>query len=52
MVMNSEPSAWLIGTLIVVGDRAASTQGVGLYWRVGVVTALILAYLYARNSAR
>ena len=50
--MRSEPSAFFIGTLIVLGDRAASTSGAGLYWRVAVVSALILAYLYARNSAK
>lgn len=50
--MNSEPSALLIGTLIVIGDRAASTQGAGLYLRAGVGLALILMYLWARNSAK
>jgi len=50
--MNNEPSLWLIGTLIVIGDRAAVSQSDGLTWRAGVVAALILLYLWARNSAK
>jgi hypothetical protein len=50
--MNSEPSVLLIGTFIVIGDKAATTVSGGLYWRAGVCLALILLYLWARNSAK
>lgn len=50
--MKSEPSAWLIGTLIVLGDRAATTQGAGLYLRAAVGLALVIAFIYAKNSAK
>lgn len=50
--MRSEPSAWLIGTLIVIGDRAASVTGYGLLWRYAVIASLILALIAVRNSAK
>ena len=50
--MRSEPSAWLIGTLIVIGDRAASVTGYGLAWRYAVVGSLILAAIAIRNGTK
>jgi hypothetical protein len=50
--MRSEPSAFVIGTLIVIGDRAASVSGYGLAWRFALITCLVVAYLAVRNSVK
>lgn len=50
--MRNEPSAWLIGALIVIGDRTADAQGAGLYLRAAVGLALVIAFIYAKNSAK
>jgi hypothetical protein len=51
-MMNNEPSALLIGTLIVLQDTAASRSGAGLYIRAGIATLLILAFIYARQASK
>lgn len=51
-MMNNEPSALLIGTLIVLQDTAAQATGAGLYIRAGVAGLIILAFWYARQASK